>query len=81
MLEPSLSNSDKISSETNLMQNLSTESSRNLFLEEPDTNSSQEFQTLVNQMILNLIAKTEAELTTISTITQKYKQIAAQKTN
>ncbi|VEP14081.1 hypothetical protein H1P_2380004 [Hyella patelloides LEGE 07179] len=81
MQESSLSNSNKISTKKNLIQNLSTNSSQNLVRDEIDTNNNQEFQNLVNQMILNLIAKTEAELITISTITQKYKETVAQKTN
>ena len=81
MLESSISNSNKISSERNLIQNLSSQSDQNFISNQIDTSSSQELQNLVHQMILNLVAKTEAELTTISTITQKYKEIAAQKTN
>ena len=82
MLESSLSNSNKISSQRNLIPNLSSQSSQNFISNQIDTNSSsQELQNLVHQMILNLVAKTEAELNTISTITQKYKPIAAQKTN
>lgn len=38
-----------------------------------------EFQDLITQMILNLVAQTEAELIAISTITQKYKETTAQK--
>ncbi|MDJ0593374.1 MAG: hypothetical protein QNJ72_25875 [Pleurocapsa sp. MO_226.B13] len=80
MLESSISNSNKMSRERNLIQNLSSQSSQNFISNQIDTNSSsQELQNLVHQMILNLVAKTEAELNTISTITQKYKEIAAQK--
>ena len=81
MQESSLSNSNKISTKKNLIQDISTNSPPNLVRDEIDTNNDQEFQNLVNQMILNLIAKTEAELITISTITQKYKETVAQKTN
>ncbi|MGK7936254.1 MAG: hypothetical protein AB4206_10745 [Xenococcaceae cyanobacterium] len=71
MLESSLCNSNGTNSQKNLI--------KNFVPDEIDANSNQEFQNLVNQMILNLVAKTEAELMTISTITQKYKEIAPQK--
>ena len=69
------------SSQKDLMPNCSTKNAKNSLFDEIDTNNKQELQNLVNQMILNLIAKTEAELITISTITQKYKEIAINKVN
>lgn len=80
MLESSISNSNKMSSQRNLIQDIYSQSDQNFISNQIDTNSSsQELQNLVHQMILNLVAKTKAELITISTITQKYKEIAAQK--
>ena len=69
------------SSQKDLIPNLSTKNANSFLSNEIDTSNKQELQDLVNQMILNLIAKTEAELITISTITQKYKEIAVQKIN
>ena len=79
MLESSLCNSNGTNSTKNLIKNFSTNRPENFLPNEIDTNNNQEFQNLVNQMILNLVAKTEAELITISTITQKYKEIVPQK--
>ncbi|MDJ0635067.1 MAG: hypothetical protein QNJ34_17890 [Xenococcaceae cyanobacterium MO_188.B29] len=79
MLESSLCNNKKTNSQKNLIKNFSTNRPENFLPNEIDTNNNQEFQNLVNQMILNLVAKTEAELITISTITQKYREIAPQK--
>lgn len=79
MLKSSLSNHNGISSKRNHYQNISTKSSEHLIQNKIDNNNNQEFQNLVNQMILNLVAKTEAELITISTLTQKYKETTAQK--
>ena len=80
----------------NLMTNFSSNSPENFIRDEIneiqaglayhqqstlDTNNNQEFQNFVNQMILNLVAKTEAELNMISTITQQYKETASSKIN
>ena len=81
MHESSRYRSSQISNQKDLIPNLSTKNAKNSLSDEIDTSNRQEFQDLVNQMILNLIAKTEAELITISTITQKYKEIAVQKIN
>ena len=79
MLESALCNNKRTNSQKNLIKNFPTNRPENFIPDEIDTNNNQEFQNLVNQMILNLVAKTEAELMTISTITQKYKEIAPQK--
>ncbi len=81
MLESSLSNSKETNSQINPIKNFSTNSTENFSKDVIDTSNNQEFQNLVNQMILNLVAKTEAELNRISTITQKYKETAPQNTN
>ena len=97
MLESSLCNSKGTNSQKNLMTNFSSNSPENFIRDEIneiqaaglayhqqstlDTNNSQEFQNFVNQMILNLVAKTEAELNMISTITQQYKEAASSKLN
>ena len=81
MLESSLSNSKETTSQINSSKNFSTNSPENFSKGVIDTSNNQEFQNLVNQMILNLVAKTEAELNLISTITQKYKETAPQKIN
>ena len=73
MLESSLSHSKGTNNQRNPIKNFS----KSVI----DTSNNQEFQNLVNQMILNLVAKTEAELNLISTITQKYKETAPQKIN
>ncbi|MEO0834824.1 MAG: hypothetical protein AAFY16_02305 [Cyanobacteria bacterium J06642_3] len=80
MHESSRYRSNQICSQQ-LTPNFSTKNADNSLSDEIDTNNKPEFQDLVNQMILNLIAKTEAELITISTITQKYREIAVQKIN
>lgn len=96
MLESSLSNSNGINSQRNLMTNFSNNSPENFIRDEIneiqaglayhqqstlDASNNQEFQNFVNQMILNLVAKTEAELNMISTITQQYKEAASSKIN
>ena len=73
MLESSLSHSKGTNNQRNPIKNFSEGVI--------DTSNNQEFQNLVNQMILNLVAKTEAELNRISTITQQYKETAPQKIN
>ena len=73
MLESSLSYSKGTNNQRNPIKNFS----KSVI----DASNNQEFQNLVNQMILNLVAKTEAELNLISTITQKYKETAPQKIN
>ncbi len=81
MLQPSLSHSKETDNQRNQIKNFSTNSPENFSKSVIDASNNQEFQTLVNQMILNLVAKTEAELNRISTITQKYKETAPQKIN
>ncbi len=81
MLESSLSHSNATDNQTNPIKNFSTNSPENFSTSVIDPSNNQEFQDLVNQMILNLVAKTEAELNLISTITQKYKETAPQKIN
>ena len=81
MLESSLSHSKGTNDQRNLIKNFSTNNPENFSKSVIDTSNNQEFQNLVNQMILNLVAKTEAELNLISTITQKYKETAPQKIN
>ena len=96
MLESSLSMSNEVNSQRNLITNFSSNSPENFIRDEIneiqaglayhhqstlDTNNNQEFQNFVNQMILNLVAKTEAELNMISTITQQYKEAASSKIN
>ena len=73
MLESSLSQSKGTNNQRNPIKNFSPSVI--------DASNNQEFQNLVNQMILNLVAKTEAELKMISTITQKYKETEPQKIN
>ena len=73
MLESSLSHSKETNNQRTPIKNFSKSGI--------DPSNNQEFQNLVNQMILNLVAKTEAELNLISTITQKYKETAPQKIN
>ena len=73
MLQPSLSHSKGTDNQRNQIKNFS----KSVI----DASNNEEFQDLVNQMILNLVAKTEAELNLISTITQKYKETAPQKIN
>ena len=81
MLESSLSHSKGTNNQKNPIENFSTNSPENFSKSVIDASNNQEFQNLVNQMILNLVAKTEAELNLISTITQKYKETAPQKIN
>ncbi len=81
MLESSLSHSKGTDNQRTPIQNFSTNSPENFSKSVIDASNNQEFQNLVNQMILNLVAKTEAELNRISTITQQYKETAPQKIN
>ncbi|WP_019504003.1 hypothetical protein [Pleurocapsa sp. PCC 7319] len=96
MLESSLSISNEVNSKRNLITNFSSNSPENFIRDEIneiqagfayhrrnnlDTSNNQEFQNFVNQMILNLVAKTEAELNMISTITQQYKEAASSTIN
>ncbi len=81
MLESSLSHSKGTNDQRNPIKNFSTNNPENFSKSVIDASNNQEFQNLVNQMILNLVAKTEAELNRISTITQKYKETAPQKIN
>ncbi len=76
MLQPSLSHSKGTDNQRNQRNQI-----KNFSKSVIDTSNNPEFQDLVNQMILNLVAKTEAELNLISTITQKYKETAPQKIN
>ena len=81
MLESSLSHSKETDNQRTSIKNFSTNSPENFSKSVIDGSNNQEFQNLVNHMILNLVAKTEAELNLISTITQKYKETAPQKIN
>ena len=86
MLESSLSISNEINSKRNLITNFSSDRLENAGFayhrrNNLDASNNQEFQNFVNQMILNLVAKTEAELNMISTITQQYKEAASSKIN
>ena len=81
MLESSLSHSKGTNNQRNPIKNFSTNSPENFSKSVINASNNQEFQNLVNQMILNLLAKTEAELNRISKITQKYKETAPQKIN
>ncbi len=76
MLQPSLSHSKGTDNQRNQRNQI-----KNFSKSVIDASNNEEFQDLVNQMILNLVAKTEAELNLISTITQKYKETAPQKIN
>lgn len=81
MLESSLSNSKETNSQINSIKNFSSNQPENFSQSAIDASNNKEFQNLVNQMILNLVATTEAELNRISTITQKYKETAPKNTN
>jgi hypothetical protein len=73
MLEfSSLSNSDE-----NLIKNQASNSQKNSFSREISASNKQEFQNLVNKMILGLIARTETDISTILSITQEYQETAS----
>ena len=94
MLESSLSHRELPNNQKTPMASFYTKSSENyskISINRPILSShssvvnlsqesgDREFQDFITQMILNLVAQTEAELIAISTITQKYKETTAQK--